>query len=122
MLLKDGMIIEAPQASDFAKVTKVAGSGQEYTLKEIATEFCFTNEAIIVAVPEYNPHKLKVGQLVITEIPQLKVHKIDETVYANYMGWYVDPASNITVPTVDFKNPHFGYAILPVNYIVGWKS
>jgi hypothetical protein len=122
MLLKDGMIINAPQASDFAKMTKIAGSGQEYTLKEIATEFCFINEAVVVSIPEYNPHKFYVGQEVITEMPQLKVYKIDETVYANYMGWYVDPSSNMSVPTVDFKSPHFGYAILPSQYIIGWKK
>lgn len=122
VITKGGLILNIPENTDFAKVMKTAGTGQEYSLKEVAAEFRFTNRAVIVAVPEYAVEKYPVGKEVIIEFIVNKITKIEDTTYYDYGGSFIHPSSNRVAPPSDCTDEHYGYALIPISFIRGWNN
>jgi hypothetical protein len=120
VVTEDGLMFDSPDFTDFAKVQKVAGSGQTYTVKEQLSQFSFTQKAIVVKLPLEYAGKLKIGDVVNIEQLLVQGAKIGDTTYQEYMYQFVHPDSNTTVPTSDCSNPFYGYALVPETIIKGW--
>lgn len=123
ILSKGGFIVDTPTFSDWAKVMKQAGSGQDYAVNEAPTSFKFTEEAVIVALPiqQYGgSQELKVGQKICIQQIQTEARKTqDGIVYYNYAGSFVHPQSNKVIVPDDPKDEDYGYALIPINLIKG---
>lgn len=122
IITEDGLMFNTPNFGDFAKVQKVAGSGQTYTVKEQLSQFNFTQKAIIVKLPFNYTGSFKEGQDVNIEQLLVQANKIDQTVYQEYMYQFVHPDANTTVPTADCTNPFYGYALIPETIIKGYNE
>lgn len=115
-----GLMMSMPSISDFAKVQKTAGSGQQYSLKELAAGFKFMEKAVIVAKPDHI--KYEIGKEVSIMPIEMNIKKIDDTTYHFYQGQYFDPDSGLVSSTSDCTNPHYGYALVPAHVIRGWEE
>jgi hypothetical protein len=120
------MIIDTPAFSDYAKVMKQAGSGQDYAVNEAPTEFRFTKEAVIVALPDFlksteeKPSQYEVGQTICIEQLPTRANKTNsEVTYYDYLCSFVHPHSNKILTPSDCIDPDYGYALIPVNLIEG---
>lgn len=123
LITKGGMIIDTPSATDWAKVMKQAGSGQDYAVNEAPTEFRFTKEAVVVSTPlqEYGAsHKLQKGQKICIQQLQTTATKMkDDVIYYNYQFSFVHPQSGKTLVPSDCNDRDYGYALIPLNLIEG---
>lgn len=123
VITQAGLIIDTPNFSDWAKVMKQAGSGQDYAVNEAPTNFKFTKEAVIVSLPiqQYGgSSELKVGQKICIQQLQTEARKTQEgVIYYNYMGSFVHPSSNKVIVPDDPTDADYGYALIPINLIEG---
>lgn len=123
IITKGGMIIDTPTFSDWAKVMKQAGSGQDYAVNEAPTSFKFTKEAVIVSLPiqQYGgSSELKVGQKICIQQLQTEARKTQEgVIYYNYQGSFVHPSSNKVIVPDDPTDADYGYALIPINFVEG---
>lgn len=118
IVTKSGLIVDMPSQADWAKVIKQVGSGQEMALNELPTEFKFTREAVIVALPEYLKDKLQVNQKVAINQIEVKSYKTnDGVVYFNYMFSWTHPSASKIAAIDDCTDPHYGYALVPYSFI-----
>lgn len=119
VMTEDGLVFNSPEFKDFAKVQKVAGSGQTYTVKEQLSQFNLTQKAIIVKLPFNYTGYFKEGQEVNIEQLNVSGVKVEQTTYYEYMYQFTHPDANSTMPTADCTNPFYGYALIPETIIKG---
>jgi hypothetical protein len=121
VMTNDGLMFNTPDIGDYAKIQKVAGSGQKYALPEQLAKFNFTQKAVIVKLPLTYQGSLKEGQVVNIEQLLITGDKIGQTVYQEYMYQFIHPDANSTLPTSDCTNPFYGYALIPDTIIKGYN-
>lgn len=120
LVMENGLIVDIPNSTDFAQITKTAGSGQKYNLQEMESQFRFDKRAIIVSAPER--FGLPEGQEVEIKDLLVKGEKYEDTSFLIYEGAFVHSSSNLPLPPDDCNNPHYGYALLHVDAINGWNE
>lgn len=121
VVLDGDIVMDLPMRMDYAEVKKIASSGHRYTVREVDSKFRFDQRAVIVSLPSYQT-SLEVGMEVITNPVMIQVHKFEDTVYADYVGAFVHPSSNLILPPSEVGSPHFGYAIVDMSFIKGYNE
>lgn len=120
-----GLWLPTHSASDIIEMKRRAGSGDRHTQGIEVTPFTFSTQAVIVSVPEYlkEDERLKPNQVVtIAHLKSQGVILNDDSVIIDYHCSFVHPEYGDTTPPRDFKNKHFGYALIPRGIIKGYNT
>lgn len=112
------IIIDSNSAADYAKVMRQAATGQNFTAKQVPTEFKLSTKAVIVSVPSFE-QRLKRNDVVCIDQLVTQAVAYDGGEEIIYQYWFVHPDSNKAVPPQNPNDSDYGYALVPTHVIKG---
>jgi hypothetical protein len=113
------IIVDTNGSADYAKVMRQAATGQNFTAKQVPTEFKLSTKAVVVAVPSFE-QRIKKGDVVCIDQLVTQAVAFDGGEEIIYQYWFVHPDSNKAVPPHNPSDSDYGYALVPNHVIKGF--